>query len=167
VSRQLSENLEAATRPDFAARMIREIRRRWVQVCRVHVAGDFLSEAYAKAWVRVFRACPQTRFYAYTRSWRVPEIAPILVQMARLRNVRLWFSADRETGLPGSVPRGVRVAWLQDGQGQPEPADLVFVVRRLRQAASLRLELPLVCPHETPQGRQAEVTCSTCGRCWR
>jgi hypothetical protein len=167
VSRRLEENLEAAVRPDFAARMIGEVRRRWVQVCRVHVSGDFFSAAYARAWVRVFRSCPQTRFYAYTRSWRVSAIAPVLGQMARLRNVRLWYSTDRETGVPDPVPRGVRVAWLEVGEGQPEPADLVFVIRRLRRAASLRLELPLICPHETPQGRKAEVTCTTCGRCWR
>jgi hypothetical protein len=168
VSHRLADNLQAAARPDFAARIIQEIRRRWVQVCRVHVAGDFLSAAYARAWVRIFRACPQTRFYAYTRSWRVPEIAPVLGQMAQLRNVRLWYSADRETGVPPSVPQGVRVAWLEDGEGHADPdADLVFVVRRLRRAASSRLELPLICPHETPQGREAEVTCTTCGRCWR
>jgi hypothetical protein len=97
----------------------------------------------------------------------VSAIAPVLGQMARLRNVRLWYSTDRETGVPDSVPRGVRVAWLEVGEGQSEPADLVFVIRRLRRAASLRLELPLICPHETPQGREAEVTCTTCGRCWR
>jgi hypothetical protein len=167
VRRRLAENLEAAGRPDFATRMIREVRRRWVQVCRVHVAGDFFSAAYARAWLRVFRACPRTRFYCYSRSWRLPEIATVLRQMARLRNVRLWYSADQETGVPGPVPRGIRVAWLEVGDGRPEPADLVFVIRRLRRAASLRLELPLVCPHDTPQGRQAEVTCTTCARCWR
>jgi hypothetical protein len=59
------------------------------------------------------------------------------------------------------------VAWLQDGEGQSEPADLVFVVRRLRRVASLRLELPMICGHETPQGQEAGLTCTTCGRCWR
>jgi hypothetical protein len=47
VRRRLADYLETATRPDFAARMIREVRRRWVQVCRVHVAGDFFSAAHA------------------------------------------------------------------------------------------------------------------------
>jgi hypothetical protein len=167
IRRRLAENLDAAGRPEFADWMIREVRRRWVQVCRVHVAGDFFSEAYAKAWLKVFRACPHTRFYAYTRSWRVPAIVPVLAAMARLGNVRLWYSADRETGVPEQLPAGVRVAWLQAAEGETETVDLVFVVRRLRRDVSLRVELPLVCPNETPQGKEADVNCTTCGRCWR
>jgi hypothetical protein len=39
----------------------------------------------------------------------------------------------------------------------------MFRVGRLRQ----RQALPLVCPHETPQGRSNDVNCGNCGRCWQ
>jgi hypothetical protein len=34
---------------------------------RVHAAGDFYSDAYARAWLRIIRATPHTSFYAYTK----------------------------------------------------------------------------------------------------
>jgi hypothetical protein len=37
-------------------------------IIRVHVSGDFFSESYFKAWIRVARNNPQIRFYAYTKS---------------------------------------------------------------------------------------------------
>jgi hypothetical protein len=35
--------------------------------CRIHAAGDFFSEDYARAWLRIIRATPDTNFYAYTK----------------------------------------------------------------------------------------------------
>jgi hypothetical protein len=84
--------------------------------------------------------------------------------MAALRCCRAWYSIDHDTGLPERLPPGVRLAYLQVAEGeQPELADLVFRVRRLRQ----RLPLPQVCPHETPQGRGRATNCGNCGKCWR
>ncbi len=166
VQARLKENLEVSRRGDFVARMVKEIKRRWVQVCRVHVSGDFYSEDYSAKWLQVFLQCPKPIFYAYTRSWRVAAIEPVLRDMAQLPNVRLWFSADRETGLPSILPTGVRVAWLLDEEGAVETADLLFVVRRLRSLAS-RLALPLVCPAEKPQSNEKDVDCGSCGKCWR
>lgn len=34
---------------------------------RIHAAGDFYSDAYARAWLRIIRATPDTSFYAYTK----------------------------------------------------------------------------------------------------
>ena len=36
----------------------------WV---RIHDGGDFYSEDYLRAWIRIARACPQTTFYCYTK----------------------------------------------------------------------------------------------------
>jgi len=36
----------------------------WV---RIHDSGDFFTDDYLAAWLRVMRACPATRFYAYTK----------------------------------------------------------------------------------------------------
>jgi hypothetical protein len=146
----------------FPGRMVREIRRRDCGCVRIHVSGDFYSAAYARAWAAVARACPQTRFYAYTRSWRVPEIAPALAELASLPNVRLWWSCDRDTGVPARVPRRVRLAWLQaSADDLPPRADLVFRVRRLRKTVVKRVGLALVCPVEN--GATGHRT--DCGRC--
>src|SRR5262249_30392029 len=122
----LGENLEAATEPGFEARMVREIRRRGVRVCRWHVSGDFLDAEYAKASLAVFRRCPRTKFYGYTRSWRVAGILPVLARMAALRNVELWFSCDAETGIPHTIPDGVKLCWLMTEEGDvADGVDLV------------------------------------------
>jgi len=156
---------DQSRRKDFARRMVQEVRRKGVLVLRVHVSGDFYNAAYARKWLEVFRQCPGVKFYFYTRSWRVPEIAPVLEQMAKLRCCKVWYSIDSDTGLPECVPARVRLAYLQVTEGdQPEQTDLVFRVRRLRRQ---RFPLSLVCPHETPQGRANNVNCGNCGRCWR
>src|SRR5262249_54635561 len=111
-ARRFRRNLKAAREERFAARMIREITRRFVGCVRIHVAGDFFSADYVRAWAAVARACPQTRFYAYTRSWRHPEIAVALAELARLPNVRLWWSADKDTAVPDRTPRRVRLCWM-------------------------------------------------------
>ncbi len=66
--------LEAANQADFADRMVREIRFRQCQLVRIHVAGDFYSPEYVRKWVEIVEASPQTKFFVYTRSWRVAEI---------------------------------------------------------------------------------------------
>ncbi len=152
-------------RADFAGRMADEVRRKGCLVIRIHCSGDFYSKEYAEKWLDVMRRGPQARYYFYTRSWRVPSIAAVLEEMARLPCCRAWWSIDYDTGVPGRVPTGVRLAYLQLREGeQPQTADLVFRVRRLRRQ---RLSLPLVCPHETPEGRARDSNCGNCGRCWR
>jgi hypothetical protein len=81
--------------------------------------------------------------------------------------VRLWYSADRDTGEPPEVPDGVRVAWLQDGEEGPVLSDLVFRVRKLRREPGGRVGLAMVCPHETPAGKERGANCGSCGHCWR
>jgi hypothetical protein len=146
----------------FAARVIGEIRRRWAGCVRIHVAGDFYSADYVRKWVAVARACPQTRFFAYTRSWRKADIAAALEELSRCRNVRLWYSCDRDTGIPARVPRRVKLAWMQTSADDlPPRADLVFRVHRLRKTVAKRVALAVVCPVEN--GATGHRT--DCGRC--
>jgi hypothetical protein len=109
------------------------------------------------------KRCPQARFYFYTKSYRVPAIAEVLEQMAALKNTRIWYSIDRQTGVPERVPVGVRLAYLQVEHGeQPEVLDLLFVVRRLRREAR-RVSLSLLCPHEADKAE----SCGACQKCFR
>jgi hypothetical protein len=156
--------LQQAKQRNFVDTMSDEVFRRGVLVLRVHVAGDFFTPAYTAKWIEIATRSPHTRFFGYTRSWRVPKIEPYLRAFAALPNVRLWYSADRETGMPPSVPDGVRVAWMQDTEAAPAGGDLVFQVRKLR-----RLSLPLaapVCEQETPEGKARGVNCANCTVCW-
>jgi hypothetical protein len=86
--------------------------------------------------------------------------------MTFLPNVKVWYSADEETGVPANLPQGVRVAWMQtELDDEPEEVDLIFRVPSLR-----KMPLPLavtVCPTETPTGKERGTTCSTCQLCWR
>lgn len=158
---------EQSQRPDFAERLVQEIRCQGVLVLRIHVSGDFYSADYAAKWLDVMRRGSQVKFYFYTRSWRVPEVRAVLEPMAALRCCRAWYSIDAETGLPPQVPAGVRLAYLQVENDRPEQADLLFRVRHLRQEHRGRIGLPLVCPAETPEGHHRGTNCGHCGYCWR
>lgn len=165
VRARLEWNYAQSLRDDFPDRLAHEVRRRGCLVVRAHVSGDFYDAVYAAKWLTVMRRVPKARYYFYTRSWRQPGIAPVLEEMARLRQVRAWYSVDSETGLPERVPPGVRLAYLQARAGErPELVDLVFRVRRLRH---FRAPLGVVCPSETPRGRSRDANCGNCGRCWQ
>jgi hypothetical protein len=166
-------NLTLSRRPDFADRLTNFIAGRRIGVVRVHVGGDFSSPGYARQWLAVMRRSPQTRFYFYTRSWRVPAISRVLRRMATLANVRAWFSCDRGTGLPRRLPPGVRLAWLMTAPDDlPLRADLVFRVHRLR--SEVRKWLPwqsgagraLVCPTENG-ATGPRTACDRCAVCWK
>lgn len=152
---------EQSLRDDFAQRMTEEMRAKGALVVRIHVSGDLYDGAYADKWLAVIRACPQVRFYLYTRCWRVPEIVPALEAMAGEKNTRVWYSCDSETGEPEVIPKGVRLAFLQHDEVIPTRAKLVFRTRKMRPKP--RVGLPMVCPQETDK----EVNCGNCQHCFR
>jgi hypothetical protein len=169
VRASLLKNWAASKDPFFAEKLIAEIRERHAQVVRIHSSGDFYDLTYIRRWARVIRNCPATTFYAYTRSWRLSGLrAAIEELLVPLPNLRLWYSADADSGMPKDVPPNVRVAWLQTEPDEPVPedADLVFRVHRLRRRPARRIGLTLVCP--TENGSTGDSTdCGRCGRCWQ
>jgi hypothetical protein len=167
VQDRLLQNWAASREPCFAENMLLELGQVHARVVRIHASGDFYSPRYIDAWAQVARSCPATTFYAYTRSWRLPGLRQGLERLAALPNVRLWFSADADTGVPEGLPPGVRVAWLMlDADEEVPPGvDLVFRVHGLRRTPAKRIGLTLVCPVE--QGSGAGTTCSSCGVCWK
>lgn len=159
---------ELAKRPDFDLLAVAEILEKGIGRLRIHSSGDVFSPAYARAWIRIVRKCPNTRFWLYTRSWRVPAVRKELVKLAKLRNVRVWFSADASSGVPKRVPKRVRVAWLSTTVAdRPDgPVDLVFRTGRLRRAVAAReAHGAPVCMAETGTPDAGDVTCATCGFC--
>jgi hypothetical protein len=161
-------NLQLSRLPDFEAVVVALIVVNTIAVVRIHVGGDFYSAAYARKWLRIARRLPEVCFYTYTRSWRDRRIRPVIEQLAGLPNVRVWYSCDRDTGVPDRVPKRVRLAWLMTAQDDlpPPRADLVFRVRRLRGRQAKRIGLTLVCPVENgATGHRTD--CNRCGVCWR
>ena len=164
IRRRLDWNLQQSRRPDFVDRMVDELRRRGVLVLRLHVSGDFGSEEYAARWLKIMKRSQRTKFFMYSRSWRVPEIAEVLERIAKLRCARVWYSIDDETGLPSRVPPGVRLAYLQTTDTPPpKNSQLVFRILRLRGLPAA----PAVCSSETPDGKRSGVTCGSCARCFQ
>jgi hypothetical protein len=166
VKERLAWNYEQSKRKDFSDRMVRELYRKGILVCRWHVSGDVFSPGYARKMIEIMRESPHARFFGYTRSWSVTTIEPLLREMAGLENMSLFYSADEETGMPLHVPKKVRVAWLKvDESVEPENVDLLFLDRSVR-----KLSLPVVakvCSEETAEGKLRGTTCATCGFCWR
>lgn len=162
------QNLILSHRRDFVRRVRAFLVAHAVRILRVHVAGDFYSARYAAKWLRIMTRSPGTRFYFYTRSWRVPSIKVVIDRMAAIFNCRAWYSTDCDTGLPADVPPRVRLAWLMTTANDTPPSgtDLVFRIHRLR-GRSTPTGGPPICPAEDGLVRARPVTCDRCGYCWR
>lgn len=156
--------LGQAKKAGFVDRVCDEIFRRGVLILRVHVGGDFFSPKYTQKWIEIAARNPNVKMFAYSRSWRVEKVRPLLYAWGALPNVRLWLSADRDA-YPKNVPQGVRVAYMQVAEEDAPRGDLTFQVRRLR-----KLSLPTappICGQETVQGKRQGVNCSNCSVCWQ
>lgn len=148
-----------ARKKNFVDRMVGELKGSRRRLVRIHCSGDLYDELYARAWLEIIRACPDKIFLMYSRSWSVEDIFPVLVEMSREPNLRLWFSCDRETGRPPRVRRVRRAYMSVDDQDQPKfPVDLVFRVTR-KTVMKFTPSGHLVCPVENG------VTSTTCDRC--
>ena len=168
-ARRYERNLARSRRPDFARRVWAFLVAHCVRVVRIHTGGEFYSAVYAHQWLRVARRARRVRFFTYTRAWRAPAIKAAVDALAGLPNCQVWYSADRDTGLPPDVPPRVRVAWLiTAADDDPRAgADLVFRVARLRRAPATHVAGVPVCPAEDGAARPRVPTCDHCGICWR
>lgn len=161
-------NLAATGRASFVSYMVAVIEHSRATVVRIHCAGDFYSAEYIQKWKEIIDALPGVRFYAYTRSWRVPELMPALRDLAKSRNLRLWFSVDKDSEKPPK-PRRVGLAYMLS-PGEPEeriPPGMHLVFRVARKGVKTRLAGAVVCPPENGKNYKRPVTCATCSLCWR
>ena len=163
------KNLALTRRRDFGVRVRAFLTLHGVRVVRIHTGGEFYSAEYAAKWLEVVRRRHRVRFYTYTRAWRIPAIRLVLDEMAKEPNGRLWYSCDRDTGVPAERPPEVRIAWLMTGADDPPPpeADLVFRVQHLRRVPLAVIGGVPVCPAEDGLLRAVPMTCDRCRICWR
>lgn len=161
----LWRNYRISLSSEFASEMVQTIRAYKAAVIRPHVAGDFYSQAYARKWHEVMTLCPSTRFYLYTRSWRIPAIRAVLMEMSELPNLIMWWSADHQTHTPVDPPAGVRIAYMQaEDSDVAEDIDLYFRNERKKSLPVLKqVNGTMVCPVENGV---TETTCSKCQICF-
>lgn len=162
-------NLELSKLPDFAQRMRYFILNNDVKVVRIHTGGEFHSVRYARQWLKVIAWLPEVLFYTYTRCWRIPSIKRVIDEIATFSNARLWYSCDRDTGIPTQVPPAASLCWLMTHAEDvpPQPVDLVFRVQGLRRMPLPQLHGMRVCPDENGKHYPQPPLCETCGSCWR
>jgi len=166
VGPRAERNFIIAQRPDFFRLAAGAILASGVPNFKIHAAGDFFSPEYVKAWHTVVQFCGDVAFWAYTRAWRRDDLLPELRRLALLPNMQLWFSFDRQTGVPPGI-EGVKTAWLADNDGEFPPirADLAFRATRDCKSVPLRvLSGSTVCPHENglPDMPSTCVACRIC-----
>lgn len=166
---------EQAKAADFEDKMVEEITSKGIQLVRIHASGDFKTMAYTRKWYNIMCRCKNTTFFLYTRSWRVEEIRVVLWSISRLANVRLWFSCDKDTGIPPRW-RNIRLAYMSvsDEDLPSYKVDLIF--RDQDQTPMIRDPLgSLVCPYEqgvkrrVPAGdstAELKMTCLKCRLCF-
>lgn len=166
IRKAYARNYRDTKAEDFVDRVCGEIRNRGVLRLRIHTSGDFYSAEYAAKWREIVRRNRHVTFYAYTRSWRAPEILEELAKLAAEGNMHLWFSCDRQSGEPPAMPR-VRRAWMaeHDADRPPYPVDLVF--RNTLSGPFKRMDGVLVCPTDQKVERAVKITCDLCRLCFR
>jgi len=168
---RLSKNYCFSQTPEFVPWVNKKLARRKRKVLAVRIpgVGDFYSVAFVAKVREIVRANPETKFWAYTRSWTVPEIWDELKKLGDEPNMVLWMSWDRKLAeYYGTPDRRFPRAWMAepDDDLPPAPVDLVF--RYMDQSHREMPYLPVlggsaVCPNE--DGR-TETTCSKCCICW-
>jgi|SRR6185436_1077923 len=80
------------------------------KILRLHISGDFNTVRYVENWIERLRERPDVKCWAYTRSWRVPELLPSLEVLRALPNVQLFASMD--ASCPDMPPTGWRRSWI-------------------------------------------------------
>jgi hypothetical protein len=126
--------------PEWKVEVMRFLSKRQPPIFRIHVSGDFFSPKYIGEWGQIMAMFPNTRFLAYTRSWRLPRLRK---ELNRLRNQQANFSCFASLdGVAHNAPKGWRQAWM----GQPRTE-----------------EKAVLCPGYGPK----ELTCDKCTLCFR
>lgn len=158
---------------DFVDRMCGQIAASKATLFRIHPSGDFDTAEYIDKWYKIISKRKTTNFWAYTRSWRVPELFPKLDLLSKLPNFQLWWSADKATGQP-PISKDVPIAYMavDDDDNPSWKPDLVFRVKR--KTKMLTQNDTLVCPAERiakfkrDNGKMSkQVTCDSCGLCFQ
>lgn len=78
VRERYQQNYVLSQQEDFVERMRDSIHQHHAQVIRIHSAGDFYDENYARKWLEIIQSARGVSYYCYSRSWRVLPLLPFL-----------------------------------------------------------------------------------------
>lgn len=112
------------------------------KVLRIHISGDFDSVSYIQQWIARLRERPDVTCWAYTRSWRVRDLLPHLVELRALPNMQLFASMDPTCKeLP---PIGWRRAWIHRQEPNGEwPMETRLVAPKTTSIYPLKFVKPI------------------------
>jgi hypothetical protein len=165
-----ASNHKKVNRPTFVSKMVEEIKQKKVKILRIHVTGDLYDAKYIRDWIKIASKCPDTRFYAFTRSWRITRLMPALTDFSKLPNTQLWWSADADTHVIDGRPpirKGVRVAYMQVHDEEHVPAYTDLVLRVKRNTLVRFTNGRLVCLAENGmEYAKRKMTCERCKLCF-
>lgn len=133
------------------------------KLLRLHISGDFDTVRYIENWIDRIAARGDVTVWAYTRSWRVPELLPHLEKLRALSNVQLFASMD--ASIPEEAPSGWRRAWI-DGDvrgGTPQEVAAHAEDPVTHNLITANGTPSYVCPEETKR----TPNCEACGYCLR
>jgi hypothetical protein len=108
---------------------------------RIHSSGDFYSQSYILFWIDVIRQCQDVQFWAYTRSWTIPDLLPHLELLRAEPNFELFASWDNTMPHP---PNGWRLSLVEE-----------------KAEAFTKQPHDLLCPEQVGQ----VPNCASCGFC--
>lgn len=86
---------------DFVDDMIAEIKKKKVDILRVHDSGDYYSREYIDKWMEIARRLPDVRFYSYTKSIPlfigvdIPDNYDIIFSEGGTRDDMIDYAVDR------------------------------------------------------------------------
>jgi hypothetical protein len=164
VQNSLQSNYAESLEDGFTDRIVNEIKsRRSIKAVRIHPSGDFYSAEYVGKWFDIARACPDTKFWGYTRSWRttVPKsklLHAALRKLSELPNVQLFASTDDETkqGPTPSTGKAIKKVaenppvWLRK-------AEVVETWEQLTDSTYV----------QCPNLKNKNITCAACTYCFK
>jgi hypothetical protein len=123
-----------------------------VKIVRFHVSGDFDTANYIQSWIQLVRRHPETTFFGWTRSWRVPGLDWHVEKLRDEPNVFLWASVDAEmTVLP-------KAGWRRAFVDGDERLTTISDVRREFEGKPA-----MVCPEQ----RGVAAHCQGCTFCFK
>jgi hypothetical protein len=62
------DNLKETYKTTFVADVVRRIKEDEIRIFRPQESGDFYDQPYVDKWIEIADECPETTFYAYTKS---------------------------------------------------------------------------------------------------
>lgn len=86
----------------FVDNMISIVKAKGKKWFRIHESGDFYSQSYLEKWVAIVAACPEVKFLAFTKSFKLDFTAAL-----KLPNLSLVWSVWPDTDM-SKVPAGPR-----------------------------------------------------------